>query len=154
MQTFGNQFLARPALADDQHGTPHRRRPTGPLYRVEEGTRLADELIFPLHCQEIGIFPDTWQEKPTCGRAECEKATVFRRFEGLAHHLLNRGQQQSAIRPKEVTQMYNRSFFRSQLGQAAIASIAAMATFVLLSSQIAVTAPTPVMAAYEQVEIA
>ena len=50
--------------------------------------------------------------------------------------------------------MYNRSFFRSQLGQAVIASIAAMATFVLLSSQIAVTAPTPVMAAYEQVEIA
>ena len=29
--------------------------------------------------------------------------------------------------------MYNRSFFRSQLGQAAIASIAAMATFVVLS---------------------
>ncbi|MBO6528172.1 hypothetical protein [Erythrobacter sp.] len=56
--------------------------------------------------------------------------------------------------PREVTQMYNRSFFRSQLGQAAIASIAAMGTFVLLSSQIAVTAPTPIMAAYEQVEIA
>ena len=37
--------------------------------------------------------------------------------------------------------MYNRSFFRSQLGQAALASMAAMATFVLLSSQIAVTAP-------------
>ncbi|QYJ06753.1 hypothetical protein [Qipengyuania flava] len=50
--------------------------------------------------------------------------------------------------------MYNRSFFSSQLGQAAIASVAAMATFVLLSSQIAVTAPTPVVAAYEQVEIA
>ena len=58
-------------------------------------------------------------------------------------------------RPKEVTHhVYNRSFFRSQLGQAAIASIAAMAAFVLLSSQIAVTTPTPVMAAYEQVEIA
>ncbi len=50
--------------------------------------------------------------------------------------------------------MYNRSFFRSQLGQAALAIMAAMATFVLLSSQIAVTAPTPVLAAYEQVEIA
>ena len=50
--------------------------------------------------------------------------------------------------------MYNRSFFRSQLGQATLASMAAMATFVLLSSQIAVTAPTPVLAAYEQVEIA
>lgn len=50
--------------------------------------------------------------------------------------------------------MYNRSFFRSQLGQAAIASIAAMVTFVLLSSQIAVTAPTVSVAAYEKVEIA
>ncbi|MBX7483768.1 hypothetical protein [Qipengyuania qiaonensis] len=50
--------------------------------------------------------------------------------------------------------MYNRNFFRSQLGQAAIASIAAMATFVVLSSQIAVTAPAPVLAAVEQVEIA
>ena len=50
--------------------------------------------------------------------------------------------------------MYNRSFFSSQLGQAAIASIAAMITFAVLSSQIAVTTPTPALAAYEQVEIA
>ena len=50
--------------------------------------------------------------------------------------------------------MYNINFFRSQLGQAAIASIAAMATFVVLSSQITVPTPTPSVAAYEQVEIA
>ena len=50
--------------------------------------------------------------------------------------------------------MYSRSFFRSQLGQAAIASIAAMTTFVVLSSQIAVIAPTPVLATVEQVELA
>ena len=50
--------------------------------------------------------------------------------------------------------MYDRNFFRSRRGQAAIASIAAMVTFVLLSSQIAVTAPTPALAAYEKVEIA
>ncbi|WP_370187603.1 hypothetical protein [Qipengyuania sp.] len=50
--------------------------------------------------------------------------------------------------------MYNRNFFRSQLGQAAIASTAAMVTFVLLSTQIAVTAPNPALATYEQVEIA
>ena len=50
--------------------------------------------------------------------------------------------------------MYNINFFRSQLGQAAIASIAAMATFVVLSSHITVTTPTPSVAAYEQVEIA
>ena len=36
----------------------------------------------------------------------------------------------------------------------AIASIAAMATFVVLSSHITVTTPTPAVAAYEQVEIA
>ena len=41
-----------------------------------------------------------------------------------------------------------------EIARVAIASIAAMATFVLLSSQIAVTTPTPVVAAYEQVEIA
>jgi len=56
--------------------------------------------------------------------------------------------------PREVAQMYNRNFFRSQLGQAAIASTAAMVTFVLLSTQIAVTAPNPALATYEQVEIA
>lgn len=50
--------------------------------------------------------------------------------------------------------MYSRSFFSSQLGQAAIASIAAMITFAVLSSQIAVTTPAPTVAAYEQVEIA
>ena len=50
--------------------------------------------------------------------------------------------------------MYNRSFFQSQLGQAAIASIAAMITFAVLSSQIAVTSPLPVVALTEQVEIA
>lgn len=50
--------------------------------------------------------------------------------------------------------MYNRSFFSSQLGQAAIASIAAMITFAVLSSQIAFTAPVPALAAYERVEVA
>ncbi|MBY6014273.1 hypothetical protein KUV75_05080 [Qipengyuania gaetbuli] len=50
--------------------------------------------------------------------------------------------------------MYSRQFFRSQLGQAALASIAAMTAFVVLSSQIAVTAPVATLASYEQVEIA
>ena len=50
--------------------------------------------------------------------------------------------------------MYNINFFRSQLGQAAIASIAAMATFVVLSSHITVTSPSRAVAAYEHVEIA
>lgn len=50
--------------------------------------------------------------------------------------------------------MYNRSFFRTTLGQAALVSIAAMVTFVALSSQIAVTTPVPAVVAYEQVELA
>ncbi|MDG5746911.1 hypothetical protein P8Q88_01860 [Qipengyuania sp. XHP0207] len=50
--------------------------------------------------------------------------------------------------------MYDRSFFRTQLGQAAIASIVAMSAFVMLSSQITVTTPVTAIAAIEQVEIA
>jgi hypothetical protein len=37
--------------------------------------------------------------------------------------------------------MYDRKFFATRLGQAALASIGAMAAFVMLSTQIAVTAP-------------
>ena len=37
--------------------------------------------------------------------------------------------------------MYDRRFFATRLGQAAMASVAAMAMFVMLSTQIAVTAP-------------
>ena len=50
--------------------------------------------------------------------------------------------------------MYSRQFFQTQLGQAALASIAAMTAFVVLSSQIAVTTPVASLASYEQVEIA
>lgn len=50
--------------------------------------------------------------------------------------------------------MYTRKFFQTQLGQAALASIAAMTAFVVLSSQVAVTSPIQTLASYEQVEIA
>lgn len=50
--------------------------------------------------------------------------------------------------------MYNRKFFKTQLGQAALASIAAMTAFVMLSSQITATAPVSTLASYEQVMIA
>ncbi|MCA0904052.1 hypothetical protein [Qipengyuania aquimaris] len=50
--------------------------------------------------------------------------------------------------------MYDRKFFQTQLGQAALASIAAMTAFVVLSSQISLTSPVAVVASYEQVEIA
>ncbi|WP_379552023.1 hypothetical protein ACRAQ7_07995 [Erythrobacter sp. W53] len=50
--------------------------------------------------------------------------------------------------------MYDRSFFRSTLGQAALVSITAMVTFVALSSQIIVSAPMGSVAVTEQVELA
>ena len=50
--------------------------------------------------------------------------------------------------------MYDRSFFRTQLGQAALASIVAMSAFVMLSSHITVTVPAPALAVVEQVDIA
>ena len=50
--------------------------------------------------------------------------------------------------------MYDAQFFRTKLGQAALASIAAMCAFVVLSSQIAVTAPQATMAHIALVEVA
>ena len=50
--------------------------------------------------------------------------------------------------------MYNRKFFGTQLGKAALVSIAAMTALVALSSQIAVTTPMPALASVQQVEIA
>jgi hypothetical protein len=50
--------------------------------------------------------------------------------------------------------MYDRRFFQSRLGHAALASIAAMIAFAALSSQIAVTTPMPAVASHTQVELA
>ena len=50
--------------------------------------------------------------------------------------------------------MYDRSFFATRLGQAAMASIAAMALFVVMSTQIAITAPMPQVAVAQTAEIA
>lgn len=50
--------------------------------------------------------------------------------------------------------MYDRKFFKSRLGQAALASMAAMAAFVMLSTQIAVTAPMAQIAVAQTAELA
>ena len=50
--------------------------------------------------------------------------------------------------------MYNRQFFSSTLGKAALASIAMMTAFVALSSHVAVTTPIPLSASLEQIELA
>ena len=50
--------------------------------------------------------------------------------------------------------MYDRSFFSTRLGQAALASIGAMAAFVMLSTQITITAPAAQLALVQTAELA
>ena len=50
--------------------------------------------------------------------------------------------------------MYDRSFFATRLGRAALISIGAMVIFVGFSSQIAVSEPLPAFAIHPQVELA
>ena len=50
--------------------------------------------------------------------------------------------------------MYDRKFFRSRVGHAALVSIAAMVTFIGFSSQIAAMAPSLTLASYARAEIA
>ena len=50
--------------------------------------------------------------------------------------------------------MYNRRFFQTKLGQAALASIAAMAAFVALSAQMQATPAYAAVAHHEVVELA
>src|SRR3954447_3827039 len=49
VQTFGDQFLAGPALADDEHRPVQRRCPACALDCVEKREALADELFRSLH---------------------------------------------------------------------------------------------------------
>ena len=149
MEAFGDQFLARPALADHQHRALHGRRAAGALDGVEEGARLADELVIALHSRDIANCADSWQELPTSPPRTNRGVADFGDFRDLAHRLLNRGQQLS-----EDQAMYDRSFFTTRLGQAALASIGAMAAFVMLSTQITVTAPMTQMAVAHTVLVA
>ena len=50
--------------------------------------------------------------------------------------------------------MFDRKFFSSTLGKAALASVAMMTAFVALSSQITVSTPMPMVASIQQMEIA
>ena len=68
MKTFGNQLLARPALADDEHGPVERRRAAASLDRVEEGEALPDELIRPLHDLSTNNLTDCWWQIPPFGK--------------------------------------------------------------------------------------
>lgn len=50
--------------------------------------------------------------------------------------------------------MYDRKFFTTRLGQAALASVGAMAAFVMLSTQIAVTTPLAQIAVAQTAQLA
>jgi len=50
--------------------------------------------------------------------------------------------------------MHTNGFFASRLGQAAMGSIAAMVAFVVMSGQIAVTAPMPQVAVSQTAQLA
>ena len=50
--------------------------------------------------------------------------------------------------------MYDRKFFASRLGRATLACVGAMAAFVMLSTQIAVTAPMAQVAVAQTAEMA
>ena len=70
VEALGDQFLARPALADHEHRAVERRREARAFDRILEGRRLADELRFALHSQSLANFPVHWQGK-SGGTANC-----------------------------------------------------------------------------------
>ena len=68
VKTLGDQFLARPPLADDEHGPIERRGTARPLDRVEEGEALADELFSALHVSQLQNLTDCWWQIPPFGK--------------------------------------------------------------------------------------
>ena len=61
MQARGDQLLARAALADDQHRTVQRRRAARLLKAIEKLSRPPDDLLNPIHSQELGYFTNSLQ---------------------------------------------------------------------------------------------
>ncbi|UIP06192.1 hypothetical protein LY632_10880 [Erythrobacter sp. SDW2] len=119
---------------------------------------MADELAVALHARYIVKIPKAWQSLPYVVRRELRKPAEIRQFCSLAHPLLidehtRRDDQRREFSGRNQT-MYNRAFFRTKLGQAALASIAAMTAFVALSTQMQVSPAYAATPAYQQVEIA
>jgi hypothetical protein len=61
MKPFGHQLLAGPALADHQHRSVERGGAAGALDRVEERSRLTNEMGFAFHAKRLADFPICWQ---------------------------------------------------------------------------------------------
>src|SRR5690606_14301705 len=147
VKAFGDQLLAGAALADHQHRAPHRRRAAGALDRVEKGARLADEMLgLPIHDQLVAEIPICWQSPPYPSRGKRARYGDFRRFRVLARLLLNDRYNTGS---GGITIMFDRDFFASKLGLAALESVAAMVTFNVfaLSHQLGTTADAVVITA-------
>ena len=132
VEAFGNQFLARPALADHQHRTVHRCGTAGPFDPASrKGARLADELAFPAPMANLYVkFPqclaiDTNQRS----RKTREKSPISANS-GVWHSRCNitgRTTEHHLGRPRhERPQTRRQSFWSTKLGQAAMAALPAM----------------------------
>ena len=84
--------------------------------------------------QPIVKIPNDWQLKPIHWLWIYRKMLFFSILPILAHCLLNLGGTKWRLKI-----MYDRRFFQTKLGQASLASIAAMVAFVALSTQMHVT---------------
>ncbi|GGB34666.1 hypothetical protein GCM10011380_25150 [Sphingomonas metalli] len=61
MESLGDEFLARPALADDEDGTVQRGGATGAFEGIQERPRLTDNLARPFHSQGLAQNPNVAQ---------------------------------------------------------------------------------------------
>ena len=73
VETFGDEFLAGTPLADDENGPVERSGAARPLYGVEEGKTLADELFGTFHGSQSKI-------RPTVGGKSHHLARIFTDF--------------------------------------------------------------------------
>src|SRR5690348_14355725 len=68
VETFGDQFLARAALADHEHRAVQRRSPARALDGIEERQALADKLVRAFHSVPIQKLADCWWQIPPFGK--------------------------------------------------------------------------------------
>jgi len=146
VKPLGDQFLAGPTLADDQHRTPHRSRATGALHRIEESGGLADELNISLHSQILANFPIHWQFIFFAPCLQTSEIAEIRAFLKLARPLRSYGQiheirqrntkmsfQNASIVASHQSKQPAHGRERSKLDWAIIAAVLAMGTLNLFA---------------------
>jgi hypothetical protein len=101
---------------------------------------------FPIHAQVIAKNPTSWQSSPYASVQIAPKAAHFPQIRELARSLLFG---RHTLGAGGYPAMYDREFFTSKLGVAALVSIAAMVTFNVfaLTHQLDTTSGTVVVTA-------